>query len=1398
MTITEFREQYPQYNNVDDDTLAKQLHAKHYANVPYQEFAARFMPAQQLRAPAMQVRDPSDVGPEDAPNDLKLTGLKVAKAVLGHVQDIGQATEEIPKQLAVGTLDTASGLLRAVQRRGMERPVPLDVMRAALPGVEIPDTPWEPPAISKIAGRMAENVEAEARAFKQKPAIGPVTRLTRPVVQNVPSFGLMVGATLLSGSPLAGLAVGGEVSGGQAFAEQLAADPDNARKANLVGDLVEFAEIAGEALVLPKIAGALTKGVPVRKAISLVVENATQEGATGYAQSFIQTMGKETSAGKSVAEAAKLAHEAGLRAIPESAWVGGVMGGAVGAVSARKANGEFAVPETTVPPKPVVPEAVAPELEVVEEPAVANALPKVDDMRPESTLLRNMWALVRDDVPGKPFIPTGEQFRSALVNRHIALYQAFDKAKPGGVLQRQLATDVYETIRALNELDGIADPADGRSFVPPEYTKAAGIKPSVLEPLSKKEAAVSELNEALAKVEEAARMKRIHEEDADTWLAERRARKPRYRVRATLGRETVTPVAKPMAAKKATPKAVTPKRLAPRQLKGMKRDIHRLARQGGLTIAQYRDRLEQVTGIRSVGDMSPEGLAAVKAQFEYDYGSLRPTDGVTLAGEPTTAGAVVDDVLAVAESLPPKKVEPATVGTTDTAIPGTLRQLWNFLTSYRYSKRMPAKILDGGNDDGPMSKVFHKNLERGRGVRDGYVTNVEQMDERARKANGVTDTRLAQMSPALNPRLRIHERLSPLTKRLMAVINGVKFEFTESRLLSLYLADMQVAKRADGKTVPIGRQHLLKHGFKFSRFGKGSGPLTAAQIDSLKARVDSDPHLTAVLRQYLDEEVPLQANAINSTAASIGRGPIADLPNWWGLEVEQPTRLPGKTVEVKESEKSGTPESGMDEGGKGFNVDPIENQRIFKNRTGGRGALIINDFFAQRSRQRAGIANFVGYAEPMRTARTVLNDPAVQQAYRSKGYGNELDLLGRLIARWQGSERSAGVPAWVRRTLGRFYQGITRNPSVLLIQVTSACNNFAVMDPAYAARGMKALAHTKQVRAEMLEHSPTFFQRYRGGAASMEMAEAMESDMLYRSVTGKDSHGSVGAGLLRNGDSSPLTALWEGVKAEFDGVKDGTIEQNPYSLTWKWWADKDVDSVEPGSTPYWQLIEDRFQDLVQKSQPSWDPANRSMLTGDPDAMRRSVFGLFRSFSDKCAEMVADARMDYSTSDKSLQAKQLYVRRLASVCASFWSAYAIKELLRAGLRRDLREPWEYAVGTATAPLSMFPVIDDAMMEGTRLLVGTVIGNKMQVRSFGTFESPYLDLGNQVVNGTKNIAVSIGNVLEGDTKEAKKSAAAAAKALLEPIGLYLFGLPTATLSAVAKGPEEEKKAPERIRR
>ncbi len=162
-------------------------------------------------------------------------------------------------------------------------------------------------------------------------ANAPITSLNRLAVQSgVPSAGVAIGMSLLTGNPFVGLALLGETAGGAEFQNQLE-QGGSVRKALFIAELTEAAEIGGEMLVFPKIVRGLQGGLSIRRGLTLIAENATQEGITGFNQTFLQVFGTETTKGTDKLLAAKKAFVAGYQAIPENAFVGGAVGGAAGA-----------------------------------------------------------------------------------------------------------------------------------------------------------------------------------------------------------------------------------------------------------------------------------------------------------------------------------------------------------------------------------------------------------------------------------------------------------------------------------------------------------------------------------------------------------------------------------------------------------------------------------------------------------------------------------------------------------------------------------------------------------------------------------------------------------------------------------------------------------------------------------------------------------------------------------------------------------------------------------------------------------------------------------------------------------------------------------------------------------
>lgn len=300
-------------------------------------------------------------------------------------EDAVQALKETPENIWIGTIGMGASALESVKRRAMQLAgggvLPDEAIRsqfeAVTPSPE-PSTagfqfnpnrldfirPQQPLPGAIAAGAFgvvtrlpdigAKILRSKQRDLQDEQDIAeisnaPITKMARLVFQaGVPSMAVAAGMSVLTGNPMIGLVILGETEGGAAFEQQLQAG-GSIRKSLIIAELSEAAEIGGEMLVFPKIVKGLTEGISLRKALTLIAENATQEGVTGFNQRFLEVYGNETTKGTDRVTAAKKAFSEGYRAIPENAFVGGATAGladipatGVGVFKGRKQSKEQA------------------------------------------------------------------------------------------------------------------------------------------------------------------------------------------------------------------------------------------------------------------------------------------------------------------------------------------------------------------------------------------------------------------------------------------------------------------------------------------------------------------------------------------------------------------------------------------------------------------------------------------------------------------------------------------------------------------------------------------------------------------------------------------------------------------------------------------------------------------------------------------------------------------------------------------------------------------------------------------------------------------------------------------------------------------------------------------------
>jgi len=297
-----------------------------------------------MYAKVSMANDPDDVSPYDARK----------KGSLSIVADAAQALKETPGNLYIGGMMFSEGILDAVQWHADQFEAGANAQKAAwektfnlppegtvkgeLARMAIPGQYGIQPWVVGLANKGADwlNARAKARMDAQMRATlenAPITKFARLLTQQgIPPAGVAIGLSLATGSPAAGLVSFFESSGGQSYREQREAG-GNFDKANLIATLSGAAEVGGELLVFPKFVRGLTKGIPLRNAIALVAENAGQEGVTQFTQTFVGEVGKMTSAGVPIEEAATKAYDMAWDAAKEAAVVGGLTAGVLDVAS---------------------------------------------------------------------------------------------------------------------------------------------------------------------------------------------------------------------------------------------------------------------------------------------------------------------------------------------------------------------------------------------------------------------------------------------------------------------------------------------------------------------------------------------------------------------------------------------------------------------------------------------------------------------------------------------------------------------------------------------------------------------------------------------------------------------------------------------------------------------------------------------------------------------------------------------------------------------------------------------------------------------------------------------------------------------------------------------------------
>ena len=830
---------------------------------------------------------------------------------------------------------------------------------------------------------------------------------------------------------------------------------------------------------------------------------------------------------------------------------------------------------------------------------------------------------------------------------------------------------------------------------------------------------------------------------------------------------------------------VKPEAKPPRQSKSTLRAIgHKIARESNVSNEDYRDYAEVVTGKRSMKNMTRKEMEEFVVAMEESFGS--PTEltqedfetPITVAGRGTTMGSVYRDTVAAVDKLVPKRAIPDRVKMGH-GKPGKLHALKNFFFGIDNTPVYHlARILDGATN-GIFSEVFDKGIQLGTKITDSHKRSTFGILRAGLEEAGITNEDLAKMGKAVNPRTQTHQMISEsaATEILVEKINNREYEMTWANLIDVYLMSNQEA----------GLKHLQEGGLVIN--GVETGALSDAWILDTMMKVEENKKAMAVAEAILKVGSDIWAPSLNQVSNRLDGKDIATVENWWGLEVYMPKRLKGK-------QRTGISLTIS----KGINL--IENKGILKDRTKSGAALIVRDAFSRFAVFEDAVAEYVGMAEPTRTTRTLLNDPGITKILKQKGYGDVLNNIRRIHEIAQSVRpNEGGLTAFVERHLPALYRAaLHANPPVIVSQATSTFNYGAYASPEFMASVKDGLSI--KLCQETLALSDVAWARFHMGQSSLELGEMAKSDAALRMWTNKSADiNKLGWG-LKIGDLVALTGGMSVAQQEYQKALKGDLK----GLSAEWWIEKNdlpevdvdmwrrveaegenADPQERQAVEVWkQIVSERAEYLWQRTQPSWDKWNRSVITSQKGIAR--TFLLFRSFQEKCLTIFNEAKLDYDNSPKSLTDKTMYIQKTGSVLASYTVNMTLRLAILAAMTRKIKEPIDYLQDILTSWMGMFPVFGKVLDTSARTFIAALASAKPTYKG-EALESYPVSVFNLALKTPVDFTAAVGHFISGDNDKAETSFLKGMDDIFKGVGA-IYGVPVYQIKRIMPKTGEEK--------
>lgn len=592
---------------------------------------------------------------------------------------------------------------------------------------------------------------------------------------------------------------------------------------------------------------------------------------------------------------------------------------------------------------------------------------------------------------------------------------------------------------------------------------------------------------------------------------------------------------------------------------------------------------------------------------------------------------------------------------------------------HNYNLSTLSKIISGMKEKGPVWRRLAGALEVGVGRAIEQTFAAEDMLQSMMEEKGITAREVMSWSKLL----RRASWQGPAWVKKLADLD-IDFEdktavFIKTKFISIQLENGQQLKLTVAEALDIYMHTRNPDNYKVltgkngvSFYGKPvkeGQVFTPDDVNNITEVLFAEAPKARDMVDIIETVLAHQQDAINITSRQLLGYDLATLPGYWHIR-----RLLPKVARGKKA---------------AFTYETVEGRSHWRERVGGPHPLVLGDVFNNLIETVEVGAEYVGMAESLRNAKTMLSDKNFRDSAEKQGFGKYVTDISWQIGQL---EKSSAEREWAERWLSGWQRNVTRaifgfNLRLAAQQEISVFLAFSQIPFKYA-RELRPYV-TKDVVARIVAWSPYIRHRFEGHV-SREIGDTTRTGGVLRFVTGKDQYSDYGTWLVKHFDKRAIVNVWRMVEAEVaDRGEFGHLTRKQL--------------YKNGA--YQAQVAERAVQVLRDTQPTWHKVDRSLIGSSPNMSVR-MLTMFHSQREKMVQMVGQANAVYRNSEKTQKDKITLSRTYGMIALNLALINAWKVAFGVLIMRKKDEPEEWATNVLADIPGMFYIVGAPLRESVK--------------------------------------------------------------------------------------------------